>query len=328
MPVKPKSATKATAPNPKTAPVMLKRSTDVAPPPPIRHVGAIQSHFTRTSEYIDKSVPYLKSSRYNPFFGSADPDGPFGDNGVWTDLAPDEVMMIPVSESPERGLWDISPEEAEKTLVEGPITLGDGSIRARLGEIGIRRQEWECATPEARKVMKDYLRAEAELVEVVVAATLIPADHDTQQIQKKAQRYLAEVTADLWDRARATNSPLTAIRRDQAWRMAQPLLAELTELLGNIEHEAEEHDLVNDHAWVASQTAKVNEFLTTFRNGLYGAYAACVTDEMMRSLKIKHAKRLAREITHHLHQDVSTDDLRRTKPPRQRTSSAKAGDNK
>ncbi|HYD54042.1 MAG TPA: hypothetical protein VEA99_15515 [Gemmatimonadaceae bacterium] len=309
-------------------PGKTKLPMGAAPPPPIRPPVPTQSHFTRTSEYVDKSVPYLKSTRYSPFFGGADPDGPLGDTGAWTDLAPDEIKMIPVSESPERGLWDISAEEAQKTLVEGTITLCDGPIRARLGEIGIRRQEWESATPDARKVIKEYLRAEAELVEVVVAATLIPADHDTEQIQKKAQRYLAEVTADLWDRARATNSPLTAIRRDQAWRSAQPLLAKLTELLAKIEHQAEEHDLVNDHAWVASQTAKVNEFLTTFRNGLYGASAACVTEEMMRELKIKHAKRLAREITHHLHQDVSTDDLGRRKPPRQRTNSAKAGDNK
>ena len=310
------------APPPSPVPALLPGrihgpipSPGSAPFIPERPRPATGSLFTSIREYVDKSVPYLRLKRHDVYSMGVDVVGPHGDGGIWSDLKPDQVEMIPIIGSPEIGLWDGSGEDARTFMVEGPATIWDGPVRARLAEIGIARHEWEEIDPGTREVIKDFLRVEMSVQEVVVAATLIRDDVRAREIQRKAKKFLADVTKVLADRLNATNSPITAIRRDRAWHDAQPLLARLRALLSDIEKAAKQRDLVNDHAWVAEQAASVNAVLTSFRDGCYYAY---VTVEIMRSLKQKGARKLALEITRYFRQCVSPDVLRRTYPPRQK----------
>lgn len=304
-------------PAPTSLRAAAKRPTDVAPPPASSFAPVTTSHFLTAPEYVDTSVPYIKFIRYDLNSVGVDPASHTGDMGKWSDLDADSVEMLSVADSPERALWDITEAEARKTMIAGPITVADGPIRGRLAEIGIRRHEWESLDADTRRVIKESLRAEADLIEAVVAAAIVRDEDGAREIQRKAVRYLEQVTADLGRRSKATTNPIAAIRRDRAWHAAQPLLGRLTELLTEIAEAANEHDMGADEPWVDAQVARVNLLLTSLARG---RYFGCCTRETVVKLKVRTARQIALEITHFFHRDVTVDDLRRTDPPRQRST--------
>jgi hypothetical protein len=255
-----------------------------------------KAEFIHFFEYVDRSVPYVKFKRTVRWSLVEDKSTGLGDQGEWSDLERDEIAG-PDAELP------------------GSVLMGDGQIRARLGEIGVSRYEWERLDSEARQLIKSYLAVEAKLAEAVIAAALVPQDESGREFQRKARRFLKQTTDALGRRLKSTSSPVVALWRDRAWHDAQPLLERLTDVLTTIRKEAATHDLVNEREWFASKVAVVNAVLTGFPGRQFYAYC---TPEILAKLKVAGPRALAAEIAQHFHRDVSLDDVGRHEPPRQK----------
>lgn len=236
--------------------------------------------------------------------------------GPWKDLSPDYVPSLP---RPARGTGEPlgtapgKPEDIAALLhLEDGVAVGDGFVRDRLMQIGIRKPEWEACDPDLRRMLRSVLRDEIVVEQALVAAVIPPAELPDDSLGRWAREFLVRLGRSL--RAEysqdQTRSFARLLGRLRAKHVAKELVYELVPAMKKIKRRGSEQGSrgFGSLRWRQQAAAALNERIRSRFPGILDLF----DEALVGRLRIARADTVAKEvILEYLSHFLAEDDFRR-----------------